>query len=77
MVLMDPRGNKGTKYKQSENTCLCWVVGTGYGLEQTRFQTGFNIVEAPSIVSENLYPISLLCDPSWDGMLSILNNVRK
>ena len=34
-------------------------------------------LQTPSIVSENWYPISLACDPSWDGMLSILNNVRK
>ena len=47
MVLIDPRGNKGTKYKLSEKTYLCWEAGTVSGLEQTRFQTGFNIVAGP------------------------------
>ena len=47
MVLIDPRGNKGTKYKLSEKTCLCWEAGTVSGLEQTRFQTGFNMVAGP------------------------------
>ena len=38
--LMNPRGNKGTKYKLSEKTCLCWEAGTVSGLEWTQFQTG-------------------------------------
>ena len=38
--LMNPRGNKGTKYKLSEKTCLHWEAETVSALEQTRFQTG-------------------------------------
>ena len=73
MVLIDPRGNKGTKYKLSEKTCLCWEAETVSGLEQTRFQTGFNKVAGTLNVSRNWYSISLSCDPSWDGMHSILS----
>ena len=69
MVLLDPRRNKGTKYKLSKKTCFCRVAGTVSGLEQTRFQTGFFKVAGPlycvkkPIIPFTFYviPVEMVC----------------
>ena len=52
-------GNKGTKYKLSEKTCLCWEAGTVSGLLQTHIQTGNSRFHGFLLYSGNWKSISL------------------
>jgi len=52
-------GNKGTKYKLSEKTCLCSEAGTVSGLLRTHIQTGNSRFHGFLLCSGNWKSISL------------------
>ena len=70
MVLMDPRGNKGTKTNYLKRLVCVDRQYTVSGLAQTRFHTGVIKVWAPRhCVGKATFHFYFSCDSYWDARM--------